>query len=68
MCNIYLQEKALEDQQRQRMLEIEQRHNVALAKGNHNNVRHIIGRSGTFLVMLGRWLEHIERREAPVQV
>ena len=69
MCNnIYVQEKALEQEQRDRMQEIENRRNVALATKHHSSIRHIVGRCGTFLVMLGTRLEQAERHEIPVRV
>ncbi len=69
MCNnFYMQEKALEELQRDRMREIENRRNVALATGHHNGIRHIIRNCGTFLVMLGTRLEQAERREIPARV
>ena len=68
MCNnIYIQEKALEEQQHQHMVEIERRHNAVLATGHREGVRHIIGRSGALLITLGIWLERVERREIPVR-
>ena len=68
MCNnMYLQEKALEQEQRNRLRDIENRHMVAQATGHHNSIRHIIGRCGTLLVMLGTRLEQAERRELPVR-
>jgi len=69
MCNnIYMQEKALEEQQRNRMQAIENRRDVALATGHHNSIRYIIGRCGTFLVMLGTRLQQAEQPEIPVWV
>ncbi len=68
MCNnIYMQEKALEQEQRNRVREIEKRHTIALATNHHNGIRHLIGSCGTLLVMLGTWLEHAERQEIPVR-
>ncbi len=68
MCNnFYLQEKMLEEMQRNRTLEIERRHIVAQATGNTHGVRHIIGRFGTCIVRFGMCLERIERHNIPVQ-
>ncbi len=68
MCNnIYMQEKALEQEQRARIRAIESRHTLALAIGHHNAIRHIVGRCGTFLVMLGTRLEQAEQREIPAR-
>ena len=69
MCNnIYVQEKTLEQDQRDRMRAIENRRNLSLATEQHTSIRHIIGRCGTFLVMLGIRLEQAERHEIPVRV
>ncbi len=69
MCNnIYIQEKALEEQQRNRVREIENRRNVALAIGHRDDIRHLIGCCGTFLVILGTRLEQAERHEIPAHV
>jgi len=65
--NIYIQEKVLEQEQRCRMQAIENRHNVALATKHHSLIRHIVGRCGTFLIMLGTRLEQAERSEIPVR-
>ncbi|GAC1427088.1 MAG: hypothetical protein PVS3B3_26410 [Ktedonobacteraceae bacterium] len=68
MCHsIDMQEKALEEQQRNRVREIELRHNIVLTTGHHDGIRHIIGRCGTFLIILGTRLEQAELREAPVR-
>ncbi|GAC1407685.1 MAG: hypothetical protein NVSMB49_27770 [Ktedonobacteraceae bacterium] len=58
----------MEEQQRNRTQAIEHRHSVALATGHSNSIRHIIGRFGTFLVMLGTWLEQAEQHRFPVRV
>ena len=69
MCNnIYIQEKALEEQERNRVQEIENRSKVASATGQRDGIRHIIGSCGTFLVMLGTRLEQAERHEIPARV
>ncbi len=69
MCNnMYMREKALEELQRERTREIENRRNIALATGNHNALRHIVKCCGTFLVMLGTRLEQAERRDIPARV
>ena len=69
MCNnIYIQEKVLEEQQHNRVQEIEKRRNVALVTGHRDGIRHLIGRCGTFLVMLGTRLEQAERHEIPAHV
>ncbi len=68
MCNnIYIQEKALEEQQRSRVQEIENRRNVVLATGRRDDIRHLIGCCGRFLVMLGTRLEQAERHEIPAR-
>ena len=68
MCNnIYMQEKALEQEQCNRVREIENRHIIALATGHYKGIRHVIGCCGTFLIMLGSRLEQAERREIPVR-
>ena len=66
--NIYMQENALEQEQRNRTREIENRHTIAVSTDSHNGIRHLIGSCGTFLVMLGTRLEQAERREIPVRV
>ena len=69
MCNnIYMRDKELETLQRERTRDIENRRRAALATGHYNGMRHIIGRCGTFLVMLGTRLEQAERREVPARV
>lgn len=60
----YVYEKAFEERQRDRMREVEQDLRAAQAL-HHNRVRHIIGRSGRFLVMLGKWLEQVEESGRP---
>ncbi len=62
--NLYMQEKDFDEQQRTRMREIERGHLIAQATGDSGGIRHMIGQSGTLLVMLGKFLERIERRNA----
>jgi len=60
--NLYMQEKDFAEQQRTRMREIERGHLIAQATGDSGGIRHMIGQSGTLLVMLGKFLERVERR------
>ncbi|MFL5629320.1 MAG: hypothetical protein ACJ788_27385 [Ktedonobacteraceae bacterium] len=65
MCNnIYLQEKHIEEQLRQRQNAVKRQHLLShAAAGRHRLARHIVSRCGALLVALGTWLEHVEPRE-----
>lgn len=66
MCNnIYLQEKHIEEQVRNRHNDVKQQRLLSppVRQQRRNLARHIVSRCGARLVALGTWLEHVEPRE-----
>jgi hypothetical protein len=66
MCNnIYLQEKHIEEQVRNRQNDAKRQHLLSrpVRQQRRNLARHIVSRCGACLVALGTWLEHVEPRE-----
>ena len=60
----YYAEMFVEERQRERLNEVEQNRRAAQAVNHQKRgVRHLIGRSGAFLVMLGMWLEQVEQHD-----
>lgn len=66
MCNnIYLQEKHIEEQVRNRHNDMKRQRLLSQSarQQRRNLARHIVSRCGARLVALGTWLEHVEPRE-----
>ena len=64
MCNnFHLQEKFVEEHVAEMQRQAYQQRLVAGLSNKHSVARHMVSRLGRGLVMLGRWLEHVERDE-----
>lgn len=68
MCsNVRLQEKYVEERLENMRRTAERQHLIAsLSIQRRSRVRHWMSRVGTGLVVLGRWLEHVERSDKGV--